>query len=164
MDTSLNVNNRLRDYHMSRQDPAVLDRMYTSAPTSPARQNGYLYGTSPNFANHITHSNGHSMASPAGSYSRASRTALPTSLLRQTLTNSRRSSLPGGSSLVNMAVQRGGHAGSKNFSPVIVRLSGPATSSDGGGRGEPANRQEAPGMAIDPCDKETVMSALKKKR
>ena len=163
----MNINNRLGDYHMSRQDPAVLDRIYAgsnSAPSSPthALRNTHLYKAPPSFLNHTTHSN-RLGAIVAGSYSRNSRPSLPTSLLRQTLSNSGRSSLPASSSIVNMAVHQGSNR-PRGYSPVIVRRSRPAgTMGENEGRvgGE---REEEPMVAFNPCDRDVVISALKQKR
>lgn len=161
--TPTNFNNRLGEYHMSKQNPAVLDRMYSS-PSSPQKEQ--LYKTVSPLVNHTARLNG------SGIVLRNCRSPLHTSLLKQTLGRVRRNSLPSQSSLVHMAVhgsQR--HYDSVGVSPVIVKLSSP----------EPTNRSRSSGRlsleasswqngertsmaAPNPCDKTTVLSALKQKR
>ena len=160
--TPTNFNNRLGEYHMSKQNPAVLDRMYSS-PSSPQKEQ--LYKTVSPLVNHTARLNG------SGIVLRSCRSPLQTSLLRQTLGKVRRNSLPSQSSLVHMAVhgsQR--HYDSVGVSPVIVKLSSPEPINSRSSRGlglEASSWQngERTSMAApNPCDKTTVLSALKQKR
>ena len=161
--TPTNFNNRLGEYHMSKQNPAVLDRMYSS-PSSPQKEQ--LYKTVSPLVNHTARLNG------SGIVLRNCRSPLHTSLLKQTLGRVRRNPLPG---LVHMAV----HGSQRRYdsvgvSPVIVKLSSPDSR-------ESTNRNESSGelsleasswqndertsmAAPNPCDKTTVLSALKQKR
>ena len=151
---------------MSKQNPAILDRMYSS-PSSPQKEQ--LYKTVSPFVNHTARLNG------SGIVSRNCRSPLHASLLRQTLGRVHRNSLPGQSSLVHMAVhgsQR--HYDSVGVSPVIVKLSSPdnkePTDRSGLSRGlttEASSWQNGERMstaAPNPCDKTVILSALKQKR
>ena len=164
--TPTNFNNRLGEYHMSKQNPAVLDRMYSS-PSSPQKEQ--LYKTVSPLVNHTARLNGSGIAL------RNCRSPLHTSLLKQTLGRVRRNSLPGQSSLVHMAVhgsQR--HYDSVGVSPVIVKLSSPdGRESTNRGRSSGGLSLEASSWKNDermlmaapnPCDKTVVLSALKQKR
>lgn len=162
------TNNRLADYHMSKQNPDVLDRMYSSSVpssprTSPLRSQ---MRNSPVYHNHSGTSS--TSSSPGAQFqNRTSHTPNQMSLLRQTLrANKAQSSSK--SSLVQLATQRtsvklSGPAAS--ISPVVVRLSRGADtppsprlsrgSSTVGGNEE---------QARNPCDKDTVLLALRSKR
>lgn len=151
---------------MSKQNPAVLDRMYSS-PSSPHKEQ--LYKTVSPFVNHNARLNG------SGIVSRSCRSPLHASLLKQTLGRVRRNTLPGQSSLVHMAVhgsQR--HYDSVGVSPVIVKLSSP-DNKEPTDRGRLSrgliteassweNGERMSNAAPNPCDKTVILSALKQKR
>ena len=135
---------------MSKQNPAVLDFLYSS----PSSTQSYK-AASPLF--NYSYTNGFPVASRNG------RTPLHTSLLRQTLSNNkRRNSLPRtGSSLVHLAAQRKHrNYDSVPVSPVIVRLSGPASTVEDT---TSAHKDENGKVKVNPCDKNVVISALKKR-
>ena len=146
INTMSNVGNRLGDYHMSKQNPAVIDQLY-----SPRDHKNDLYKTASPLFNGLNHSNG----------SRSGRTQIQT-FLRQTL--NRRNSLPGstGTSLVHLALQgRQRRYDSVPVSPVIVRLSGSGLS---GSKGAELGKLDEEETAVNPCDKDVVVSALRQKR
>ncbi len=162
------TNNRLADYHMSKQNPDVLDRMYSSSvpsspQTSPLRsqiRNSPLY-----------HSGSSSTSSSPGVQfqNRMSHTPSQMSLLRQTLrANKAQSSSK--SSLVQLATQRTSvklNGPAASISPVVVRLSRGADTppSPRLSRGSSTNTGEGnEEQARNPCDKDTVLSALRSKR
>ena len=138
---------------MSKQNPAVIDQLYSPSPASSSHKNNLYKTASPLFngLNHSRHLNGN----------RSGRTQVQ-SFLRQTL--NRRNSLPGGTgtSLVHLAIQgRQRKYDSVPVSPVIVRLSG---SSLDEGKGMELGRLEEEETAVNPCDKDVVISALRQKR
>lgn len=169
------LRNRLADYHMSKQNPDVLDRMYSSLPSSPV--NGYRPLNNHTFTPPVHHNSSINSHSGMGLsfQNRATHTPVQMSLLRQTLKANRGQGSFGLSqtSLVQLATQKGSLRinGSPAISPVVVRLSrgselpverqgdsestalsdGDATSPREGGLGNP-------------CDKDVVLSALRRRR
>ena len=146
---------------MSKQNPAVLDQMYSSS-SSP--QKDHLYKAVTPLISRTTRLNGSGIL--VGNDS----TPAHTSLLKQTLGKIHRNSLPGHSSLVQLAV-RGTQRqyDSIGISPVIIKLSGPESTTGGGLEPELGmetnlwqNDVRAP--VANPCDKNVVLSALKQKR
>lgn len=140
-------------YHMSRQNPAVLDKLYSIDQPSPSQEE-LLYKTHSPGVNRAAsstltarHLSGHSP-----------HVGLQSSLVKQTL--SHRSSLPSaaaaGSSIVQLAARRTHHS----ISPVVVRLAGPDSAL------EPHRYSTSPRgeRAADPCSKDAVVLALKQKR
>ena len=149
INTMSNVGNRLGDYHMSKQNPAVIDQLYSPHKSS-------LYKTASPLFNGLSHS-GHLNGNRGG------RTQIQT-FLRQTL--NRRNSLPGGgtgTSLVHLAIQgRQRKYDSVPVSPVIVRLSG--SSLTGSNKGAELGSLDEEEATVNPCDKDVVVSALRQKR
>ncbi len=152
---------------MSKQNPALLDPVLPSSlalQTTPT-QRGNSILASPMYNTIRTGS------SPKGSFqNHMSRTPTPVSLLRQTLKANK--SLSSQSSLVQLATQRGSPRPTgltASISPVVVRLSRGGTDTPPNvrlnNRGNPSTtRPTNQETAKDPCDKETVLTALRNKR
>ena len=155
---------------MSKQNPDVLDRIYSSTTS----QNGY----SPFGSRQTTtplYGSGHSSTNSSPGFTfqnRASHTPVQMSLLRQTL-NASKSQNTSGSSLVQLATQRSSVrlTSGASISPVVIRLSrGSDTPPSKGVRSEESVSRLVNGVggghaqAGNPCDKDTVLSALRNKR
>lgn len=160
--TSPYNNHRLGDYHMSRQNPAVLDHMYIGEPSPRKDFIGYKRPLTPTLEpNRLP-------MSPNGSFplTRAGRqhSLVMTSLVKQTLNNNGRSPLSNRSSLVQLAA-RGSplHTNTSHVSPVIVKLSEPEKKNSKV-RSPPSSHGDSMNIPFDPCDKNVVVSALKQKR
>lgn len=168
---------RVGEYHMSRQNPDILDQMYLSPSTANStrflgagRGGIYTLGNRDRTTYMLGRVNGH--RSPAIS-PRLGSVGAPAQLsyLRQIL-NSRRSQSVSPSSLVQLATRKGvGRTGRllKNGvggSPVIVRLAGANRSEkkEEVQQAQVVNRSESNNKAVDPCDKEVVLSALRQRR
>ena len=167
------MNSRIADYHMSKQNPDVLDRIYSSAtpqvgysPFSSQLNTSPLYNSGPNSTT----------STPGVSFqNRVSHTPAQMSLLRQTLKASKSQSASH-SSLVQLATQRSSVrlSSGATISPVVVRLSrGSATPPPHGARSNEGVFVNGIGSEGDadrlanagnPCDKDTVLSALRNKR
>lgn len=109
-------NRRLVDYHMSRQNPAVLDHMYL--PSSSLHQ-------SYNVPSPLQTSNTKPIGSVPMVRSGKRHSVVMASLMKQSLNNNARHSVGlAGSSLVQLAAARAGRArnGYSSVSPVIVKL------------------------------------------
>lgn len=168
--------NRLADYHMSKQNPDVLDRMYSSSfHSSPGNDHCPLNSRSFTPPGMKLSVNGHTGRNTS-ILKRAPPTPTQMSLLKQALKANRGQSSFGttGSSLVQLATRKRlwGVSGSPTVSPVVVRLSRGANThvGDDGIYKEPAmsngttksvGREEGLG---NPCDKDVVLSALRKRR
>ena len=141
--THLTLSHRPGDYHMAKQNPAILDHLHSPRPSSV--KDPLIY-KSPTY-----------VPPPPTHYTR-SPLVHNTSLLQHTI-NGRRSAQPTGTSLVQLAV-RGSQRNSENVlaSPVIVRLSGTGSAL------RPRDREEQQQTVANPCDKDVIMSALKQKR
>ena len=121
------------DYHMSRQNPDVLDQMYS--PSSAVQKNHFLgihQGTNDSTTSRKINGHFSQFVSPRTEASVYSKTPSQASLLRQML-NSRRSQSASPSSLVQLATRKGpgirhGRVGRllKNgvASPATVKLAG----------------------------------------
>ncbi len=161
---------RVREYHMSRQNPDIIDRLYSPSNKDESR-NGHIETNTRN--NRISSpaaspfSIGHGRPATGGTSSGG--TPSQTTLLRQML-NSRksqsRSPVPGGGSLVQMATRRGafGKAGrllrNGGVSPVIVKLAGVKNAEES--KVEILNGEDQ--RPNNPCDKDVVLSALRQRR
>ena len=145
---------------MSKQNPAVIDQMYSS---SASPQKDQLYKTVTPLMSRNTRLNG------SGILVRNDSTPGHTSLLKQTLGKIHQNSLPGHSSLVQLAV-RGSQRqyDSIGVSPVIIKLSGPEPTTREGLNPdlgmETSSWQNDRREVVNPCDKNVVLSALKQKR
>ena len=113
-------NRRLVDYHMSQQNPAVLDDMYNNASSSSPGHPLYNTLSQHRFSN----------TPPVGSIppvrSGKSNSIVMASLMKQSLNNNFRHSVGSmGSSLVQLATAKPGRVrnGFPSVSPVIVKLS-----------------------------------------
>lgn len=166
-----NMNARLADYHMSKQNPDVLDRMYSSS--LPSSQNSHL-------ANHMIspspyHSGSGSTNSSPGVLFQSRISHTPNqSLLRQTLKASK-AQTSSKSSLVQLATQRGSSIRLNNvstISPVLVKLSRGSDTPPSAVRS--TSELTMPTVSEtgvigstqsgDPCDRDTVLTALRSKR
>ena len=167
----MSVNTRIADYHMSKQNPDVLDRIYSS--TTP--QNGYTPFGSRQTTTSPLYGSGHSSTNSSPGFTfqnQVSHTPVQMSLLRQTL-NASKSRSVSRSSLVQLATQRSSvrlNSGA-SISPVVVRLSrGTDTPSSKGVRSEESVSRLVNGVSDghaqvgNPCNKDTVLSALRNKR
>ena len=142
-------------YHMSRQNPDVLDRMYASS-------NQQLQKISDNSV--LNDGQSPVMIGPSGHTGTVHFTPpYQTTLLRQMLNARRLRSTPP-SSLVELATMKGGRLLRKSVaSPVVVKLAGVKRSNrEESGRGKIVNGREQ--STPNPCDKEVVLKALRQRR
>jgi len=185
------MSSRLADYHMSKQNPEMLDRMtspsahsrhtmvnnYTasaqyqylgsnstgSSPYNTSMPGSHSVGSSPyRFpgSNSTGSSPYHSLGSNSALSPFPSNTPGTPSLLRQSLQASKAQS-QARSSLVHLATQRSSvRLNSSPMSPGIVRITRGSSTAANVPResSSPAIREP------DPCDKDTVLSALRNKR
>ena len=169
------LRNRLADYHMSKQNPDVLDRMYSSSlPSSP--MNGYRPLNNNTFTPSVHHNRSINSHSGMGLsfQNRVTHTPVQMSLLRQTMKSARGQGSfgLGHTSLVQLATQKGSLRmnGSPTISPVVVRLSRKSEPpSEGRGDSESMSLFNGDGSSMEnglgnPCDKDVVLSALRRRR
>lgn len=183
--TSPNYHHRHRDYlhkigeyHMSRQNPDILDRMYAKATPTPRHMLGS--GKVQNeLAAPISHTPKTHESDDPGAYSSPVSVESPQqmSLLRRML-NARKLQASSPSSIVQLAIQggksrrpkRAGLLRSSVASPVMVPVGGlrkprqeEVKSDNEGGNDDDGGVGTEKGKR-DPCSKETVLDALRKKR
>eukprot|EP00731_Ephydatia_muelleri_P015342 Em0008g1062a len=140
----LTLSHRPGEYHMTKQNPAILDHLHS--PRQASVKDPLIY-KSPTY-----------FPPPPTQYTR-SPLVHNTSLLQHAI-NSHRNSQPVGTSLVQLAVRGSKRNGENGLaSPMIVRLSGAGSALRPRGGEE---EEEHP--VANPCDKDVIMSALKQRR
>lgn len=146
---------------MSRQNPNILDEMYTSPLATRDGEGGRWNGNAAGSGktrktSHMLTLNEYSISPQLGGAGRLSQN----SFLRRALERRSQSSSP--CSLVQLATRKSAGRLLRNGigrSPVTVRLAGV--------KKEGTNQMEMKGEVggqVDPCDKEVVLSALRQKR
>lgn len=160
---------RVGDYHMSRQNPNVLDQMYSSNHSTQESNGVYVLGSRDSPYSPVAQVNGHHTL---GMSPRA-RGVSQVSFLRQMLNSRRaRSASPGLVQLANRkTLGRPGRLlrnGLVGGSPVTVKLAGVKKGAEEErGKLQPSrvlNGGEQKLGVPNPCDKEAVLSALRQKR
>lgn len=174
---------RMGRYHMSRQNPDVLDHMYASqatpTPQPPSTQQTRNFHRELIYTPQKSRPHHTAILGPYAVPADLNSVPPQPSLLRQMLNARRAQSSSPSNSVVQFATRNGrrGRVGGGLLkrglvSPVVVRLAGVRRRGDEtcGGRergwdGEDAGRFEREARdGRDPCDKEVVLDALRQKR
>lgn len=165
---------RIGAYHMSRQNPDVLDQLYTPSPVNQGQSAGIGTYTSPvNYRSMESGGDTSYMSGRGDGYHSPAPTPAPRpspgnsqiSYLRQVL-SMRRAQSCSPSSLVQLATKRGGRRTGRllrngvGSGVATVRLAGVKDTTQPQQEMMECSDQTAP----NPCDKEVVLSALRQKR